>query len=438
MKKVTFNAPSDYSAVVVDGVRTPFVKSFGAFAQCDALELFSRALDGLLRKTDVDPQLVEEVSCGVVIPQTKNPNVARDAVLNLNLPAKMHGYTLNRACTSSLQTISNVACGIKSNATKLAIAGGVECLSNVPITYSEKAQRFLIRLSRARSVGEKLSLLRTVSLKDWLPVPPALAEPMTGLTMGQHGEIMAKLNDVSRKEQDLFALGSHQKAFRAQQAGCFKEEIVPVWAEHKISTPVEQDDIVRGDTTEEAMAKLKPAFDKKYGTITPGNSSPLTDGAGACLIGEEKYCLELGLKPKAKIVDFCYVSVDPKEQLLIGPAIAIPLLLERNGLRIEDIGLFEIHEAFAAQVLSCLKSMESADFNERHFGKRKAFGTIPKDKINVNGGAIAIGHPFGATGARLVTTLSNELCRRKEKYGIIAVCAAGGMAAAMILENRQI
>ncbi|MGE0171585.1 MAG: acetyl-CoA C-acyltransferase [Oligoflexales bacterium] len=437
MQKVSFNSSANSTAVVIDGVRTPFVKSFGAFAQCDALELFSRVIDGLLRKSEVDASQIEEVSCGVVIPQTKNPNVARDAVLNLGMPHSVTGYTLNRACTSSLQTISNAACTIRSNVANLTIAGGVECLSNVPITYSDKAQAFLIKLSRARTLGQKLALLKTVSFRDWLPTPPALAEPMTGLTMGQHAEIMAKNNDISREQQDHFAFGSHKKAYKAQQDGLFKDEIIPVWSERKIAVAVEQDDVIRPDASEEAMAKLKPAFDKKYGTITPANSSPLTDGAAACLIGEEKYCVQLGLKPKSRIVDFCYVAVDPQEGLLIGPAIAIPLILDRNSLKIEDIGLFELHEAFAAQVLSCIKCMESSDFNEKHFGRKKPYGTIPREKLNVNGGAIAIGHPFGATGARLVTTLGNELQRRKQRYGLIGVCAAGGMAAAMIIENCQ-
>jgi acetyl-CoA acyltransferase len=252
--------------------------------------------------------------------------------------------------------------------------------------------------------------------------------------MGDSAEIMAKLNKISREEQDKFALASHQKAAAAQKAGRFDEEIIPIWASPKFDA-VEKDNLIRGDTTLEKLSNLKPAFDKAYGTITAGNASPLTDGASVTLITDEERAKALGLKPKSRIVDSFFVGVNPTEQLLIGPAVVIPYLLKRNNLTLDDIDLFEIHEAFAAQVLSCLRSMESKDFCERYFGDSKAFGSIPEEKLNVNGGAIAIGHPFGATGARLVTTLSNELIRSNKQLGLIAICAAGGMAGAMLIER---
>lgn len=421
--------------VFIDGIRTPFVKSFGDFAQCDGLELFSRVVDGLIRKTVIDPLEIDEVSCGVVIPQTKNANIARDSMINLGLPPHIHGYTVNRACTSSLHTAADAAKTIHFGHPHVILAGGVEVLSDVPITYSKEAREFLLKLSKARSMGERLKTLKKFSLKAWLPRPPALAEPLTGLTMGEHAEIMAKINHVKREAQDEFALESHRKAAQAQEIGKLAEEIVPVWPAPKFRNGVDADNLIRKDTSMESLAKLKPAFDKKYGTLTAGNSSPLTDGASCALIADEERALALGLKPKSRIVDFNFVGVDPKEQLLIGPAIAIPLLLKRNNLTLDDIDLFEIHEAFAAQVLSCLYSMESKDFNERYFGEAKPFGSIPREKLNVNGGAIAIGHPFGATGVRLITSLSNELIRRQARRGLIAICAAGGIAAAMIIER---
>jgi acetyl-CoA acyltransferase len=420
--------------VLIDGARTAFVKSFGQFEDCDALELFSRTVEGLVRKLPVDPQEIDEVSCGVVVPQTKNANVARDAIINLGLPAHIHGVTLNRACASSLQTIGDAARAIAFGSPQLVLAGGVECLSDVPIVYSQEARKFLVKLNKAKSTAARLNMLKDFNAKAWLPKPPSLSEPMTGFTMGEHGEMMAKLNRISKEDQDQFAVDSHKKAAAAQERGVFDEEIVPVWPAPRHETCVEKDNVIRADTSVEAMRDLKPAFDRKYGTLTAGNSSPLTDGAAVTLIADEGRAKALGLKAKTRIKDVVFVGVDPYEQLLIGPAIAIPLLLKKNDLTLQDVDRFEIHEAFAAQVLSCVRSMESDEFMERYFGT-KALGRFPMEKVNVNGGAIAIGHPFGATGARLATTLSNELVRSDKQLGVIAICAAGAIAGAMLLER---
>jgi len=422
-------------AVLVDGARTPFVKSFGVFEDCDVLELYSRVIDGLLRKTSIDPMEIDEISAGVVIPQTRNPNVARDAILNLGLPRHIHGYTINRACTSSMQTIADAARTIMSGSPSIILAGGVEVLSDVPITYSAEARKFLLKLSKAKTTAAKMALLSKFSPSAWLPKPPSLSEPLTGLTMGEHAEIMAKLNNISKQDQDELAVRSHTRAAAAQQAGKFDEEIVPIWAAPKFSGCVEKDNIIRADSTVEALAPLRPAFDKRYGSITAGNSSPITDGAAITLIADERRAKDLGLKAKARIKDVLFVGVDPAWQLLIGPALAIPLLLKKHKLEIGDVDLFEIHEAFAAQVLSCTRSMESKDFCEKWFGDSKPFGSVPPEKLNVNGGAIAIGHPFGATGARLATTLANELIRSDKSLGVIGICAAGGMAGAMLIER---
>ena len=420
--------------VIIDGVRTAFVKSFGVFEDCDALELYSRVIDGLIRRLELDPEELDEVSCGVVVPQTKNGNVARDTVLNLGLPAHIHGLTLNRACTSSLQTISDAARNIAFGNPALILAGGVECLSDVPIVYSREARKFLVTLNKARTTASKLNLLKNFSAKAWLPKPPSLSEPLTGFTMGEHAEMMAKINRISKHDQDMFAVESHKKAAAAVESGHFDAEIVPTWPTPKYAVCVDRDNIIRADTSIEALKDLKPAFDRRYGTITAGNASPLTDGAAVTLISDEARAKSLGLKAKARIKDMVFVGVNPYEQLLIGPAISIPLILKKNGLTLNDVDLFEIHEAFAAQVLSCTRSMESADFMERHFGT-KALGTFPMDRVNVNGGALAIGHPFGATGSRLVTTLANELIRSDKNLGLIAICAAGGMSGAMLIER---
>jgi acetyl-CoA acyltransferase len=426
--------PGNKRPVLIDGIRTPFVKSFGVYEDCDALDLFSRAVDGLVRKSEIDVQEIDEVSCGVVVPQTKNPNVARDAILNLGLPAHIHGYTLNRACTSSMQTIADAAKTIAFGHPNIVLAGGVEVLSDVPIVYSKQARKFLVKLSKAKSASQKLSLLSKFSAKDWLPRPPALSEPLTGFTMGEHGEMMAKINDISREDQDRFAMMSHHRAASAQEAGYLNDELVPIWPAPKFDPVIDKDNIIRKDTTLEALAQLRPAFDKKYGTITAGNASPLTDGAAVTLIADEARAKALGYKPKALIRDVIFVGVNPYEQLLIGPAIAIPLLLKRNGLSMNDIDRFEIHEAFAAQVLSCTRAMNSKEFCERYFGTGP-YGEVPEDKLNVNGGAIAVGHPFGATGARLVTSLANELIRSNKQLGVIGICAAGAISGAMLIER---
>lgn len=426
---------SNRRPVVVGGARTAFVRSFGAFSENDTLDLYSRVVDGLLRRTRVRAEDVDEVLCGAVVPQTKNQNVARDAVLNLGLPPHLHGVTLNRACTSSLQTIADAARTIMAGQSQAIIAGGVECLSDVPIVYSKSARKFLLKLSQARALGQRLAIAKTFSPKAWLPVPPTISEPLTGLTMGQHAEIMAKKNRIARGDQDRFAVSSHQKAAAARKGGVFRDEIVPVWTGRRFDVCVDEDNLIREDTSVEQLAKLRPAFDRKYGSLTAGNSSALTDGAAATLVMDEARAQELGLKARVRIRDCLFVGVNPYDQLLIGPALAIPLILRRNKLTLRDIGRFEIHEAFAAQVLSCLGALESAEFHQQYFGTSTPTGMIPLDRLNVNGGAIAIGHPFGATGARLVTTLTHELERSGTQLGLIAVCAAGGMAGAILLEQ---
>lgn len=420
--------------VFVDGIRTAFVKSFGEFEDCDGLELYSRTVDALIRKTEIDPNEIDEISCGTVIPQTKNGNIARDSILNLGLPTHIHGYNLNRACTSSLQASANAAMEVTFGHPSIVIAGGVEVLSDVPITYSKIAQKFLIKLSKAKTTAAKLNLLKDFHASAWLPKAPALAEPLTGLTMGQHGEVMAEINRISRADQDEFAVSSHNKAAAAQESGYFDEEIFAFWPTPNYKTCINKDNIIRSDSSLESAAKLKPAFDKKYGTLTAANSSPLTDGASAAIIGDEKVVRNLGLKPKLRIIDFDFVGVNPWEQLLIGPAVTIPRILQRNNLSINDIDRYEIHEAFAAQVLSCTRSIESDEFCNKYFGT-SSMGAIPLDRVNVNGGAIAIGHPFGATGTRMLTTLANELIRSDKSLGLIAICAAGGMAGSMLVER---
>ncbi|NBO37845.1 thiolase family protein [bacterium] len=429
---------SGHSRVAVVGaVRTPFVRSFGVFERETPLSLSIRPAVEVIARTGANASDIDEVIWGAVVPQTKNPNIARDLALFAGLPKSIPGYTLNRACASSLQCVQLAADAIAAGRNRMVLAGGVEVLSDVPITFSDEARRFLTRLSRTKTIREKLMMLSEFNPKAFLPNPPALAEPYTGFTMGEHGEQMAVKNDITRERQDELAVRSHHRAAAAMENGFLKDEVVPIWSGAAKENFVDADNLVRGDTSLEALAKLKPAFDKRNGTLTAGNSSALTDGASAVLLANSSYAEEHGLPVLGYIVDSVTVAVDPKDQLLIGPAYAIPKLLMKSNLKLSDIGVFEIHEAFAAQVLSCLDAMSSTRFCQEKLGLDEAFGGIDPSKMNIDGGSIAYGHPFGATGGRLVGRALRIAQRTGARFAVVAICAAGGMGQAMLLETTQ-
>lgn len=430
----TSSAEAQRDVAVVGAVRTPFVRSFGVFERETPLSLSLRPATEVIARTGVKASDIDEVIWGAVVPQTKNPNIARDIVLFAGLPKSIPGYTLNRACASSLQSIQLAADAIRAGRNRVVLAGGVEVLSDVPITFSDDARRFLTKLSRAKTLKEKLMLIGELNPKSFLPKPPALAEPYTGFTMGEHGEQMAVKNNITRERQDGLALRSHQRAAAAIEKGYLKDEIVPVWSGVNKENFVDTDNLVRGDTSIDALAKLKPAFDKRNGTLTAGNSSALTDGASAVLLADTNYAQAQGLPILGYVVDSVTVAVDPKDQLLIGPAYAIPQLLKKHNLTLSDIGVFEIHEAFAAQVLSCLDAMTNAQFCQQNLGLAGAFGSINQSIMNIDGGSIAYGHPFGATGGRLVGRALRIAQRTGARYALVAICAAGGMGQAMLLQ----
>lgn len=431
----SFTKPHGRNVVVVDAVRTPFVKSFGVFENETPLSLSLHAARTLLNRVDVNPEHIAEVVWGAVIPQVKNPNIARDLILFSGLPRQASGYTLNKACASSLQAVLSGCDGIALGRQDLVLTGGVEVLSDVPITYSDRAQKFLTRFGRAKTLPQRLALLRTIRPADFLPKSPALAEPFTNLTMGEHGEIMAVKNNISRERQDEYAVTSHTRAHAAIAAGYLNDEVAPIWVGRKSETCVSADNIVRGDTTLQALSGLRPAFDKKNGTLTAGNSSALTDGASAVLLASEEYARQHKLPVLGRIVDAHSIAIDPHDQLLIGPAYAIPQLLAKHNLSIDDIDVFELHEAFAAQVLSCLDCMADEAFCVEKIGLKGAFGTIPSEKLNIDGSSLAYGHPFGATGGRLISRALRILARTGKRRAIIGICAAGGMSQAMLLER---
>jgi acetyl-CoA acyltransferase len=419
---------------IVAGVRTPFLKSGTAFRDVTAVALARHAARELLFRSEVDGREVDEVIFSQVVPSVLAPNVAREVSLLPQLLPSVPAYTLNRACASSAQAINNAADQIALGHADTILAGGVESLSDIPILHSRRFSRVLVDASRAKSFGARLAVFGRARPRDLVPVTPAIAEPSTGESMGQSAEKMAKENGISREAQDDLALRSHQRAAAAAADGRLAAEIAPWFGGASMDQAITADNGVRSDTTREALAALKPAFDRRYGSVTAGNSSPLTDGASAVLLMVEEKADALGYTPLAYVRSYAVAAVDPGWQLLMGPVYAVPKALERAGITWQDVGLFEIHEAFAAQVLSNAQAWGSQAWAER-LGLPAPVGEVDWERSNVMGGSIAIGHPFAATGARLVTTLANEMRRRDVQFGLVSICAQGGMGYAMVLER---
>ena len=420
---------------IVSGCRTPFAKSGTVYRDLTAVDLGKACVRELVERSEVDPRSVGYVVMGQVIPSVKAPNLAREVVLGTGLPRSVPAHTVNRACASANEAIAEVATAIMAGHADTGIAGGAESLSDVPILHSKKMARVLMEASRARSLGARLRAFARVRPRDLVPDAPAIAEPSTGLTMGQSAEKMAKENGISRAEQDRIAFLSHRNGWAATEDGRLKAETCTVILPPRYETAVSADNLLRKDTSLEALAALPPVFDRKYGTVTAGNSSPLTDGAAAVLLMSESKAKAEGYEPLAYIRSWAVAAVDPGGQLLMGPAIAIPRALDRAGIELGDLDLVDMHEAFAAQVASNIQALESEAWARETLGRSKAVGKVDRERLNVCGGSIAIGHPFGATGARITTTLANELKRRNGKLGLLSVCAQGGMGFAMVLER---
>jgi acetyl-CoA acyltransferase len=420
---------------IVDGCRTPFTKAGAEFKKMDVVDLASVPAAELLSRNAVDPAEIDLSIFGVVVPALYAPNLGREVVLRLKLPRTITGTTVNLACASSNRAITCGAEAILAGQAEVVLAGGAESLSTVPITYSRNASQLFIEMSRAKSPMKKAQILGKLRPADLAPNPPAIAEYTTGMTMGQSCEKMAKENGISRRAQDEIALHSHLCAATGAAEGHFDRQIVPTFPEPKYDRAVETDTGVRADTSLAALEGLRPVFDKRYGTLTAGNSSPLTDGGSAVLLMSEKKAKALGYEPMGYIRSYAYASLDPATQLLQGPAYAAPQALDRAGLKLGDVDLVEMHEAFAAQILSNLKAFASKKFAEEELGRSEPLGEVDLDRFNVNGGSIAIGHPFGATGARVTMQLLRELERRGLELGLLTVCAAGGSGLAMVVER---
>ena len=425
---------------IVAGVRTPFMRSHKAYVQLSACDLGRLALNGLIERTGLDPQKIEHVTMGTVIHDPSTPNVAREAVLAAGLPSMIPAHTVSLACISANVAATTISEMIGSGRIQIGICGGLDTCSDPPIRLSQKLRKTLVRFEKVRGFTgamKEIGKIRGMGFKDLLPEIPKVVEYSNGKSMGEGAEILAKQVDVRREACDNYAERSHRLAIQAYQEGKYKDDVFTVHPPPQF-LPIERDEGPREDTTLERLGKLRPAFDKQFGVCTAGNSSFLTDGASAVLLMNRERAEQEGFEAKAILKDYLYRAGDALQEMLSGPALTIPLLLARNNLSVDDIGVFEIHEAFAAQMVANLYYMASDDFARKRLGLDKAMGPISLEKLNRWGGSLSIGHPFGATGGRLLWTAARRLQEEKQRYAVVSGCAAGGHGSAILLENPNV
>ncbi|QOQ67916.1 acetyl-CoA C-acyltransferase FadI [Photobacterium damselae] len=418
---------------VVSGLRTPFARQSTAFAQVPAVDLGKLVVNEMLQRLDFDPKLIDQLVFGQVVQMPEAPNIAREIVLGTGMNVHTDAYSVTRACATSFQAVANVTESILSGSIEIGIAGGADSSSVLPISVSKKMAATLLALSKAKTMGQRAKLFSQLSLKDLMPVPPAVAEYSTGLSMGQTAEQMAKTHQITRQEQDVLAHRSHTLAAQAWHDGLIRDEVMTAFPE-PYRAWIDKDNNIREDSSLESYAKLRPAFDRKYGSVTAANATPLTDGAAAVLLMSEGRAKALGLTPLGYIRSYAFAAIGVEKDMLMGPSYATPLALDRAGISLSDLTLIDMHEAFAAQTLANVKMFGSAQFARDKLGRDHAIGEIDMDKFNVLGGSIAYGHPFAATGARMITQTLRELQRRGGGLALNTACAAGGLGAAMILE----
>ncbi|MDD1783228.1 acetyl-CoA C-acyltransferase FadI [Enterovibrio sp. ZSDZ35] len=418
---------------IVAGLRTPFARQSTAYADVPAVDLGKMVVSEMLNRTAIDPKLIDQLVFGQVVQMPEAPNIAREIVLGTGMNIHTDAYSVSRACATSFQSVVNVTESIMAGAVDIGIAGGADSSSVLPIGVSKKMAATLLALSKAKTLSKRLKLLSKLSLKDLAPVPPAVAEYSTGLSMGQTAEQMAKSHHISREEQDALAHRSHTLAAKAWADGFVRGEVMTAFPE-PFKQWIDKDNNVREDSSMETYAKLRPAFDRKHGSVTAANSTPLTDGAAAVMLMREGRAKELGLVPLGYIRSYAFAAIQVEQDMLMGPSYATPLALDRAGITLNDLTLIDMHEAFAAQALANVKMFGSKTFAQQKLGRSSAIGEIDMDKFNVLGGSIAYGHPFAATGARMITQTLNELRRRGGGLALNTACAAGGLGAAMILE----
>lgn len=418
---------------ITHGLRTPFARQATAYHGIPALELGRMVVSELIARSELPAEVIEQLVFGQVVQMPEAPNIAREIVLAGNLSVHTDAYSVSRACATSFQAVANVTESLLAGTIQAGIAGGADSSSVLPIGVSRRLSRTLVDLSKARTLSQKLRLFSQLRPRDLLPVPPAVAEYSTGLRMGDTAEQMAKSYGITREQQDALAHRSHQRAAQAWQQGLLDDEVmtafVPPW-----KSPLTQDNNVRADSKPGDYAKLKPAFDRRHGTVTAANSTPLTDGAAAVVLMTESRARELGITPLGYLRSYAFTAIDVRRDMLLGPAWSSPLALDRAGVTLSDLTLIDMHEAFASQTLANLKMFADERFARDVLHRSHALGEVNEERFNVLGGSIAYGHPFAATGARMITQTLNELRRRGGGLGLVTACAAGGLGAAMVLE----
>lgn len=418
---------------IVSGLRTPFARQATVYHGVPAIDLGKMVVGELLARSEIPPEIIEQLVFGQVVQMPEAPNIAREIVLGTGMSVHTDAYSVSRACATSFQAVANVAESLMAGTIRAGIAGGADSSSVLPIGVSKKLARTLVDANKARTTGQKLKLFSRLRLRDLLPVPPAVAEYSTGLRMGDTAEQMAKTYGITRQEQDALAHRSHQYAAQAWAEGKLADEVMTAYAP-PFRDPIAIDNNVRQNSSLADYAKLRPAFDRRHGTVTAANSTPLTDGAAAVILMTESRAKELGLKPLGYLRSYAFTAIDVQQDMLLGPAWSTPLALDRAGLTLADLTLFDMHEAFASQTLTNLKLLASERFARDVLGRSRATGEVDDSKFNVLGGSIAYGHPFAATGARMITQTLHELHRRGGGFGLVTACAAGGLGAAMVLE----
>ncbi|PSQ89145.1 MAG: acetyl-CoA C-acyltransferase [Bacteroidetes bacterium QS_8_64_10] len=428
--------PPERTPVFVDGCRIPFLRSGTGYVDLKSYDLGRMALKGLLVRTGLPPEEADRVVMGTVVQNVQTSNVAREAALGAGFPTSVPAFTVTMACISSNQALASAADLIRTGQAGAVVASGTESLSDIPVQFKKKIRKKLFEARKYSSPGEYVKLLRDLRPSDLVPEIPSISEYSTGETMGESADKLAAKFDVSREAQDEYALRSHEKAVEAREAGHLQDEIVPAASPPDFG-PITEDNGVRPDTSLEKLSKLSPSFVKPYGTVTAGNASFLTDGASASLVTSEAKANELDLKPQAVVRDYTFVAQNPKEELLLGPAYAMPQIMSRAGLSFADIDVIELHEAFAGQVLAVLRALEDSTFRSEKLNGTAPSDELPMGKLNSWGGSLSLGHPFGATGVRLVTTAAHRLRAEDARFALVAACAAGGQGHAMLLERHE-
>lgn len=420
---------------IIDGFRTPFTRVFTDYSEMTAIDLAKVVLAELVNRTEIDPAEIDEIAMSVSIPKPTTTNVARIAALGIGLPKTIHAYHMQMACASSILTTAHVAMSIMTGNADVGIAGGAESMSDIPMSVTEPLRRAILLAQTKKTAEEQMLTIGQVKLADLIPPPLALTEAYTGLNMGEHTELMVKEWGITREAQDDFAFRSHILAGKAVADGRIPAEVVPVVAPDGHANVT--DNLIRPTPNRAKMASLKPVFDPAYGSITAANSSPLTDGAAALLLMTEEKAKALGYQPKAYIKSFGFSGLDLDIGMLFGPVFSTPKALRQAGLKLANMDLVEMHEAFAGQVLCNLKAFTSPSWLQKHVGLKEPIGEVNLDRFNMLGGSVSIGHPFAATGARMITTCVNQLPRVDGTFGLVTACAANGTGGAMILERAN-